>query len=74
MSYIGPLTKDFIEMCSKELKKKETKDKIIKNFIDPITKELFNRYMVYIVCFTLIQLLIIILLIVLIYLVKNIQK
>lgn len=71
MSYIGPLTKEILETCGKELKKKETKDKIMKYAIDPIVNEFFRRYSAYISCFMFIHMIIIILLIYIIYNLKN---
>ena len=71
MSYIGPLTKDLLDACIKEVKKKETKDKIMKNLIDPVVNEFFQRYSVYISSFFLIHLIMIILLIYIIYIVKK---
>jgi len=71
MSYIGPVTKDLIDACSKELKKKETKDKIMKNVLDPIVNEIFRRYSAYISCFMFIHIITIILLIYIIYSLKK---
>jgi len=71
MSYIGPLTKDLIETCAKELKKKENKDKIIANVFDPIINEIFSRYLSYISCFMFVHLITIILLI---YIIYNLKK
>lgn len=67
MSYIGPLTRDIIDTCSKELKKKEVKDKIMTNLIDPVVSEFFARYYPYITCFMFIHMIIIILLVYIIY-------
>lgn len=71
MSYIGPLTQDLLETCSKELKKKETKDKIMKNLIDPIVSEFFKRYSIYILCFMITHIITIVLLIYIIYSIKK---
>lgn len=71
MSYIGPLTKNLLEQCSKELKKEETKNKIITYIIDPIVSEFFKRYYAYITFFLFIQIIIILLLIYMIYIIKN---
>jgi len=71
MSYIGPLTKDILETCAKELKKKETKDKIMKNVIDPVVSEFFRRYSAYISCFMFIHIITILLLIYIIYILKK---
>ena len=67
MSYIGPITQDLLEKCAKEIKKKETKEKIMKHLIDPVVNEFFMRYSSYITCFMFIHLIIIILLIYIIY-------
>jgi hypothetical protein len=71
MSYIGPITKDILDQCSKELKKPTTKEKIMKNVIDPIVSEFFSRYYAYLTCFVFIQLIIIILLVYIIYILKQ---
>lgn len=71
MSYIGPLTKDLIDTCAKELKRKETKDKIMKNVLDPLVNEIFRRYLSYISCFMFIHVITIILLI---YIIYNLKK
>lgn len=71
MDYIGPITKDLLDTCTRELKKKENKDKIMKNFFDPIVTELFKRYLSYISCFMFIHIITVLLLIYIIYLLKN---
>ena len=71
MSYVGPLIRDLLDSFSKELKKRETKDKIMTNLIDPIVSEFIGRYAIYIYCFIITQLTIIILLIYIIYNVKK---
>lgn len=71
MDYIGPLTKDILDTCTKELKKKETKDKIMKNVFDPIVNEFFRRYSAYISCFMFVHIITIILLIYIIYIIKK---
>lgn len=71
MSYIGPFTKDLLNTCANELKKKETKEKIMKNLIDPVVNEFFKRYSMYISCFMFIHMIIIILLIYIIYSIKK---
>lgn len=71
MSYVGPLMKDLLDNISKEVKKKENKDKIINNIIDPLAHEVFKRYSVYIFCFVLLQ---IIMLVLLVYIACNVKK
>lgn len=71
MSYIGPLTKDLLDTCAKELKKKGTKDKIMETVLDPIVNEIFRRYSAYISCFMFIHMITIILLI---YIIYNLKK
>lgn len=71
MSYIGPLTQDLLEACTKEIKKKETKEKIMKNLIDPLVNEFFKRYSMYVTCFMFIHIITIILLIYIIYIIKK---
>ena len=67
MSYLGPLTKDLFEICVKELKRKDTKEKIMQNLVDPIVSEFFKRYSMYITSFMIIHLIIIFLLLFIIY-------
>jgi len=71
MSYIGPVTKDIVELFVKEVKKKDTKEKIMKNLIDPIIAELFKNYSKYIVLFLISYLAIILMLIYIIFLVRK---
>lgn len=71
MSYVGPITKEIIEMCTNEIKKKENKEKIYKYIINPILQELFNRYSLYVSIFFIIQILILSLLIYVVIHIKN---
>jgi len=71
MSYIGPLTKDILDSCAKELKKKETRDKIMNFVIDPVVNEVFDKYSSYISCFMFIHMIIIVLLLYIIYSIKK---
>ena len=63
MSYLTPLTKDVIDIVMQELKKKETKNIIVKNVVRPVTNELMNKFSIYIILYFLYHLLILILLI-----------
>ena len=63
MAYIGPITQQILDNCSKELGKSETKEKIMKNIVEPIMHGLFLKYLSYILCFIVMQMMIISLLI-----------
>lgn len=67
MSYVGPLTKNLFDQCIKEIKKKETKDKIVKYIFEPVMSEVVHKYSIYIIAFILLQVLIISLLIYVVY-------
>lgn len=71
MSYIGPLTKDLIDIIVKEFKKKENKHKITTNIIDPVIKEVLNKFYPYFGLYLLVQILTIVLLV---YIVLNVKK
>ena len=71
MSYIGSLTKNLIETFSKEVKKKDNKEKIMKHIIDPIVTELFVRYSVHLTFYILLHITVILLLI---YIIYNMKK
>jgi len=43
-TYIGPITDTIINKLSTELQKKTTKDKIVKNILDPILNDIASRY------------------------------
>lgn len=43
-NYIGPITSGIIDKIIKEIKKKETKEKIMINIVDPLLKDLSTRY------------------------------
>jgi hypothetical protein len=59
MAYIGPITQQILDNCSKELSKSETKEKIVKNIVEPIMHGLFRKYLSYILCFIVMQMMII---------------
>jgi hypothetical protein len=63
MSYLTPLTKDVMDVFLQELKKKETKNIIMKNVVQPIMDKVFEQTYFYIVMYFLFHLLILILLI-----------
>lgn len=60
--FIGPITNSLIENIIKEFKKKEVKDKIIKNVCEPLLQDLSIRYYPYFICVIVILVLIIVLL------------
>jgi len=62
-SYIGPITDSVIEGIIKELKKKETKEKVMSNIIDPLLCDMSSRYYPYFMMMIVILLIIIILLV-----------
>lgn len=62
-TYIGPMTNAIIDGVTNEIKKKKTKEKIMRNIIDPLLKDLSVRYYPYFVSITIVMAVIIILLI-----------
>lgn len=62
-SYIGPMTDAVIEGIIKELKKKETKEKVMRNIIDPLICDMSSRYYPYFMMMIVVLLVIIILLV-----------
>lgn len=71
MSYLGPLTKNFLDILSNEINKKENKEKLMEHIIDPVVSEFFKRYYTYITFFLFIQFIIILLLIYVIYVIRK---
>ena len=71
MSYIGPWTSEILNVCINEFRKKTTREKISKNIIDPITREVTSKFVPYFTIHIIIQILIVILLI---YLIVNNRK
>jgi pyridoxal/pyridoxine/pyridoxamine kinase len=61
--YIGPATDAVIDGIIKELKKKQTKEKVMKNIIDPLLCDMSSRYYPYFMMITVILIIIIVLLI-----------
>lgn len=47
MSYIGPVTKAVIDASIDEFKKPTTRDKITKNIVDPLVKEISSKLLPY---------------------------
>lgn len=75
MFKIGPITDSLIDSCIKELKKKENKEKIYKNILDPVLQEINYKYAPYFILITsLLGLIIILMCIILIILLINKNK
>ena len=66
--FIGPLTSTIINKFICHIKKKENKDKIIKHFINPILKDITDRYYSYFLSLIIMLIFMIILLITLLLL------
>lgn len=62
MLCVGPLTKDAISLISREIKKKENKEKVIKGIIEPIINAFFMHYIIHISVFISIILIILVML------------
>ena len=60
---IGPMTNSFIDKITSEVKKKKTKEKIMKGIVDPLLRDISTRYYPYLITITSILVIIIILLI-----------
>jgi hypothetical protein len=63
MSFIGPITNSIIDNVVQELNKKETKEKIMLEIIDPLIKDMSSRYYPYFMIIIIIMLIVIILLV-----------
>lgn len=63
VSYIGPLTNTIIDCVIKELKKKQTKEKVMNNIVDPLLRDMSSRYYPYFMMIIVVMLVIIILLV-----------
>lgn len=74
MSYIGPITNNFIKACINEFQKTENKIKINKYIVNPLIKEIVSKNYSYIVGFVMMQSIVIILLLYIIFLVRNISQ
>lgn len=44
ISFLGPLTDNLVDSFVNEMKKKKNKEKIMKNFIEPILNDINDRY------------------------------
>lgn len=62
-SYIGPITNSVIEGIINELKKKEVKDKVMNNIIDPLLHDMASKYYHYLMIIVIIVLIVIVLLV-----------
>ncbi len=71
MSYIGPITQEIIDTCISELKKKDTREKISTNIVDPIVYEITSRFQAHVATYVFIQLVIVGLLIYVIFLLRR---
>lgn len=60
---MGPITQSIIDGVAKELNKKKTKDKIVKNIINPIVRDVIVKYQPHLITLTTVFVLIILLLI-----------
>lgn len=74
MSYIGPITQDLIDTCVNEFKKKDTREKISKNIVDPIVLEIKEKFYNYYLLFIILQFVIICLLIYIIIITNMMKK
>lgn len=63
MTFVGPITDTVIKSIIKEIKKKETREKIMTDICDPLLCDLTTRYYPYFMMMIVILLLIVILLI-----------
>ena len=72
---IGPITGTLIDSFIKQLKKKETREKITQNVIDPVLYDITSKYYPYfIITSSLLILIIVLLIIILIILLVNKKK
>jgi hypothetical protein len=62
-TYIGPITNGIVDGLIDEFKKKKTKDKIIKNIIDPLLCDIAEKYYPHVITLMVILALMILLLI-----------
>lgn len=70
-TYIGPITNDLIDKITNEVKKKKTKEKIMRNIIDPLLCDIAKRYYPYLIMITSVLVIIILLLIVILLILQK---
>jgi hypothetical protein len=63
ITYVGPVTNAIIDSVIKEIKKKNNKEKIMTNIIDPLVRDMSSRYYPYFIMLIIVMLIIIILLV-----------
>ena len=68
-TYVGPITNSVLDGIIKEIKKKKTKDKIMKNVFDPLLKDLTMRYYPHFITITIILVLMVLLLVIILIMV-----
>jgi hypothetical protein len=68
LGYIGPMTDALINQITVELKKKENKDKIMNNIIDPLLCDITARYYSHFLTGTVVLIIIVVLLLTIIFL------
>jgi hypothetical protein len=74
MSYIGPLTQELLNKCIDEFKKKNNRDKLSKNIIDPIVNEIKEKFYNYYILFIILQLIIVCLLVYIVMIIKSVKN
>jgi hypothetical protein len=63
MSYVGPITQNIIDLCISEFKKNETREKVTKNVINPIVREISTKLLPYFATLLVLQIIIVVLVI-----------
>ena len=63
MNTVAPLTTNFLNMCYTELRKKENRQKISKNIINPLVREIMIKLSPFLFFYLLIQILVVLILI-----------
>lgn len=62
MSVIGPLAQDVLNKCIEELKKENHREKISKHIVDPVFKEIIQKFYAYYLIIVFVQIIIVFLL------------